>query len=132
MASPAPEPIRIGPYDVVDYLRFAAAYWDFGIGGHYDIDWARQHGFERPYAQAYFLWATTIVWFQDWAARADTRSRLARIRIRFSAPIWAGDQYVVSARESDPPGRFDFEWVTVADQGGERKAFGHVDMAPAR
>jgi hypothetical protein len=127
-----PAPLEVGPYEVVDYLRFAASYWDFGIGGHYDINWANEKGFERPYAQGYLLWATTIMWFQDWTnSKTDYELELRRIKLRFTSPIYAGDAFQLSATPSSLPLTFSVYWRLIAPDGsiGEPKAFGECEFS---
>jgi hypothetical protein len=126
-----PAPLVVGPYDVVDYLRFAAAYWDFGIGGHYDAQWARSKGFDAPYAQGYLLWATTIWWMQAWLERRQEEDlRLHRVRLRFTSPIYAAEKFELSATATPQPFIYNVAWRPYGANGQllEAKAHGECEL----
>lgn len=126
-----PEPLQVGPYDVVDYLRFAAAYWDFGIGGHYDAQWAKSKGFEAPYAQGYLLWATTIWWMHAWLeTRQEENLRLHRVRLRFTSPIYAAEKFELSATTTSQPLIYNVAWRPYGTNGQllDAKAHGECEL----
>lgn len=96
------EPIRVGTelpelrrvLRVADLVAYAGATWDWHRL-HYDHAYVERAGFERPVVDGQMLGALLAEQVQD---ALGPRVRVVAMRFRFSTPVLADDEVVVSGR----------------------------------
>jgi hydroxyacyl-ACP dehydratase HTD2-like protein with hotdog domain len=86
---------------MISLFRFSAATWN-AHRLHYDNEFAKQEGAERPLAQAYLLGAYLAQLAQDWAGPS---ARLVKLSYRARRPVSVDDEVACSGSVSGKEGQ---------------------------
>jgi len=89
----APETRSIGPLTRTDFVRYQGASGDMNPI-HHDEPFAQAAGFDAPLGVGMFPAGALANWAADWLGP----DRVRRTKVRWKAPIWAGDILTLSGR----------------------------------
>ncbi|OYO16561.1 hypothetical protein CGZ93_17500 [Enemella dayhoffiae] len=104
-----PEPRRIGPVTVTDFVRYQGASGDMNPI-HHDTEFARRAGFDSPFAVGMWPAGLLASYATDWLGPENIRS----FRIRFAEQIWPGDELELTAELGESSAEDGTELVEVA------------------
>lgn len=88
-----PQPWTVGPVTRTDFVRYQGASGDMNPI-HHDETFARDAGFESPFAVGMFQAGLVGTYATDWLGAENVRS----FRIRFLEQVWPGDTLTTTAK----------------------------------